>query len=241
MKATLTFILIYLYFFTVQSQISREALPHGVNSDGRLIGIFEDLKNKTKGNKIKTDKISGSPYFEESFKTAQIEYFGEILKENIYIRYNAYSDEMEMAKSESQTSSEDALIKNKKVTCTINGYTYKYLAYINANEQPAVGYVKELFKGNKFSLYVRETKEYKEGVKAKSSLERSFPARFIDRIEYFIALGDDSLKQTKLSKKQIVKALNSYEQEIKDFINLNKVKLRNSNDVIKLFNFLEEI
>ena len=241
MKASLTFIFILLCFFNAQSQVSREALPFGVNSDGRLISVFENLKNKTKGSKIKTDKISGSPYFEESFKTAQIAYFGEILKENIYIRYNAFSDEMEMAKSESQTSSEDALIKNKKVTCTINGYTYKYLAYINANEQPAVGYVKELFKGNKFSLYERETKEYKEGVKAKSSLERSFPARFIDRIEYFIALGDDSLKQTKLSKKQIVKALNSYEQEIKDFINLNKVKLRNSSDVIKLFNFLEEI
>jgi hypothetical protein len=216
-------------------------LPIGVNSDGRLIGVFENLKNKTKGSKIKTEEISGSPYFEESFKTAQIEYFGVILKDNIFIRYNAYSDEMEMAKSESQTSSEDALIKNKKVTCTLNGYTYRYLAFIKDDELPTVGYFKELFKGNKFSLYVRETKEYKEGVKAKSSLERSFPARFIDRIEYFIAVGDDSLKQTKLSKKQIVKALSSYEQEIKDFINLNKVKLRNLSDVIKLFNFLEEI
>ena len=157
------------------------------------------------------------------------------------IRDSAYSDEMEMAKSEIQTSSEDALIKNKKVACTLNGYTYRYLAFIKDNKLPAIGYFKELFKGNKFSLYVRETKEYKEGVKAKSSLEGSFPARFIDRIEYFIAEGDGSLKQTKLSKKQIVKALSSYEQEIKDFININKVKLRNSSDIIELFKFLEEI
>ena len=241
MKATLASIFILLCFFNVQSQVNREALPFGVNSDGRLISVFENLKNKTKGSKIKTDKISGSPYFDDSFKTAQIGYFGEILKENIYIRYNAFSDEMEMAKSESQTSSEDALIKNKKVTCIINGYTYKYLAYIKENQQPAVGYVKELFKGNKFSLYVRETKEYKEGVKAKSSLEGSFPPRFIDKTDYYIALGDGSLKQTKLSKKHIVNTLSSYEQEIKSFINLNKVKLKNSSDVIKLFNFLEEI
>ena len=148
---------------------------------------------------------------------------------------------MEMAKSESQTSSEDALIKNRKVTCTINGYTYKYLEYLNENEPPAVGYVKELFKGNKFSFYVRETKEYREGVEAKSSLERSFPARFIDKTEYFIAVGNGSLKKTKLSKKQIVNSLSSYKQEIKNFIYLNKVKLRDSSDVIKLFNFLEKI
>ena len=146
-----------------------------------------------------------------------------------------------MAKSESQTSTEDALIKNKKVTCIINGYTYKYLTFIKDGELSAVGYLKELFKGNKFSLYVRETKEYKEGVKAKSSLERSFPARFVDKTEYYIGIENGSLKHTKLSKKQIINTLSSYEQEIKSFINLNKVKLRNSLDVIKLLNFLEEI
>jgi len=241
MKLLLNFTSIFISFFNFFIQKNREGTPYGANSDGRLISVFENLKNKTKGSKIKTEEISGSPYFEESFKTAQIVYFGEILKENIYIRYNAYSDEMEIAKSESQTSSDDALIKNKKITCTLNGYSYKYLAYIKENEQPAVGYVKELFKGNKFSLYVREIKEYKEGVKAKSSLERSFPPRFIDKTDYYIALGDGSLKQTKLSKKHIVNTLSSYEQEIKDFINLNKVKLRNSGDLIKLFNFLEEI
>ena len=241
MKATLTFILIILCFFNAKSQVSREAIPYGVNSDGRLIGVFENLKNKTKGSKIKTNKISGSPYYNQNFKTAQIGYFGKILKNDIYIRYNAYSDEMEMAKSESQTSSEDALIKNRKVTCTINGYTYKYLEYLNENEPPAVGYVKELFKGNKFSFYVRETKEYREGVEAKSSLERSFPARFIDKTEYFIAVGNGSLKKTKLSKKQIINSLSSYKQEIKNFIYLNKVKLRDSSGVIKLFNFLEKI
>ena len=241
MKATLTFILIIFCFFNAKSQVSREAIPYGVNSDGRLIGVFENLKNKTKGSEIKINKISGSPYYNQNFKTAQIGYFGKILKNDIYIRYNAYSDEMEMAKSESQTSSEDALIKNRKVTCTINGYTYKYLEYLNENEPPAVGYVKELFKGNKFSFYVRETKEYREGVKAKSSLERSFPARFIDKTEYFIAVGNGSLKKTKLSKKQIVNSLSSYKQEIKNFIYLNKVKLRDSSDVIKLFNFLEKI
>ena len=112
----------------------------------------------------------------------------------------------------------DRLIKNRKVTCTINGYTYKYLEYLNENEPPAVGYVKELFKGNKFSFYVRETKEYREGVEAKSSLERSFPARFIDKTEYFIAVGNGSLKKTKLSKKQIINSLSSYKQEIKNFI-----------------------
>lgn len=241
MKLFLTFTSVLLYSFNVYSQVDRQALPYGVNSDGRLIDLFENIKNKTKGSKTKTEKISGSPYFDKNFKTAQIGYFGEILKDNIYIRYNAFSDEIEMAKSESQTSTEDALIKNKKVTCTINGYTYKYLAFIKDDELPAIGYVKELFKGNKFSLYVRETKEYKEGVKAKSSLERSFPARFVDKTEYYIAIENGSLKQTKLSKKQIINTLSSYEQEIKSFINLNKVKLRNSSDIIKLFNFLEEI
>jgi arsenate reductase-like glutaredoxin family protein len=50
-----------------------------------------------------------------------------------------------------------------------------------------------------------------------------------------------NLKQTKLSKKHIVNTLSSYEQEIKSFINSNKVKLKNPSDIIKLFSFLEDI
>ena len=45
MKATLASIFILLCFFNVQSQVNREALPFGVNSDGRLISVFENLKN----------------------------------------------------------------------------------------------------------------------------------------------------------------------------------------------------
>ena len=46
MKASLTFIFILLCFFNAQSQVSREALPFGVNSDGRLISVFEESQEQ---------------------------------------------------------------------------------------------------------------------------------------------------------------------------------------------------
>ena len=227
-------------FFSLHSQVSRDALPNGVLSDGRLIDMFENIKNRTKGGSPQIAKVSGSPYFDENFKTAQVDYFGEILKDNIYIRYNAFSDEMEIAKTKFQPSSEDVLIKNNKVACIIDGFTYKYLGYVRENKPPAVGYVKELFKGKIFSLYVRETKQYKEATIAKSSLERSFPPRFSDKIEYYISIENGSLNQIKLSKKRILSALKSYTEQIKSFIDINDVKLKNLDEFIALFQYLDK-
>ena len=75
---------------------------NGVQSDGRLIDIFENIKNRANSTTKATASIKGSPYFDEVFKTAQVEYFGTVLKDDIYLRYNAFSDEMEMSKTSSQ-------------------------------------------------------------------------------------------------------------------------------------------
>ena len=57
---------------------------NGVQSDGRLIDIFENIKNRANSATKATASIKGSPYFDEGFKTAQVEYFGTVLKDNIY-------------------------------------------------------------------------------------------------------------------------------------------------------------
>lgn len=214
---------------------------NGVQSDGRLIDIFENIKNRANSATKATASIKGSPYFDEGFKTAQVEYFGTVLKDNIYLRYNAFSDEMEMSKTSSQNSSEDILIKNNKVACVIEGQTYRYLGYINENQPPAVGYVKELFKGSVFAFYVRETKVYMEATTARTSLERSFPARFVDNIDYYYAVENGPLQEVKLSKKKILTALKPYTNDIRAFIDENDYKLKKLQEVVDLFTFLETL
>ena len=119
--------------------------------------MLENIKERNNSAIKDISSIKGSRYFYDIFKSSQVEYFVKTLKDNIYLRYNAFSDEMEMGKTANQNSSEEILIKNNKVACVIEGDTYRYLGYINENEAPAVGYVKELFKGAVFSFYIRQT------------------------------------------------------------------------------------
>ena len=241
MKYLMTTLCMFLSIFSLQAQASSGygVGANGVQSDGRLIDIFENIKNRANTNTKKINLIKGSPYFTDTFKSAQVEYFGKILKNNIFLRYNAFSDEIEMAKTSNQNSSDEILIKNNKVACVIDNDTYRYLAYINENQAPAVGYVKELFKGSVFSFYVRETKAYMEATTARTSLERSFPARFVDKTNYYYAIENGPLQQVKLSKKKILNSLKPYASKIKTFINNKDYKLKKTKEVVEMFVFLE--
>jgi hypothetical protein len=242
-RVYLVFTLFALSQFIVAQSTPAGKIPTGsmgIRSDGRLIEIFENIKNRTSKQTVSLSKIKGSPYFEENFKTAVVEYFGEILKDKTYLRHNAFSDEMEMVSNPELKESETILIKNNKVACVIDGNAYRYLGFINENEPPAVGYVIELYKGNKLSFYERKEKVYMEATEARTSLERSFPARFVDKKKYYIAIDNGSLRQVKLSKKKITAMLKPYSNEIKAFLTVSGAKLKNPDEIVELFNFIEK-
>ena len=92
------FYLIILLAINFSQLISSQSIgANGVRSDSRINDLFENLKNRVKKQNITSTKIKGSPYFNESFELAEIEYFGKILNDKIYLRYNALNDEMEMS------------------------------------------------------------------------------------------------------------------------------------------------
>lgn len=236
------YLLLLLFYVLNTNLLSAQAIgANGVQSDSRIIDLFEDIKNRVGKKTTSTQKIKGSPYFDETFKVAEVEYFGEILKDKIYLRLNAFSDEMEMATSPLMGSSENILIKNNKVSCIIDGDTYRYLGFIADNQPPAVGYLKELFKGRNFAFYERNSKVYMEATVARTSLERSFPARFIEKTEYYYSVNNGALNQLKLSRKKILTKLKPYSSSIKMFMNDNDTKLKSLQDVVALFNFLDQV
>ena len=235
--------LLIFSFFATNAQRNRgyDVGSNGVLSDSRLLDIFENIKNRVTTKTVNMNQIKGSPYFDESFKQGEIEYFGETLKENIFLRFNAFSDEMEMSPNPLAESTENILIKNNKVSCSIEGETYRYLGYIADNQPPAVGYLKELFKGNVLALYERKAKVYMEATQARTSLERSFPARFVDKTEYYYSINNGSLLQVKLSKKKLISVLKPYSASIKTFLENQDSKLKSLEEVIQLFSFLDQV
>ena len=90
-------------------------------------------------------------------------------------------------------------------------------------------------------LFIRETKAYMEATTARTSLERLFPTRFVDKINYYYAIENGPLLELKLSKKKILTSLKPFASEIKTFINDKYYKLKKSKEVVELFTFLETL
>ena len=232
-----TILLLLCNFSTLSSQGNSS---NGVQSDLRLVDLYENIKNKIGKKTYSNQKIKGTPYFEKTFKLAEVEYFGELIADKIYIRFNAYNDEMEIASSPLTKSSENILIKNNKVFCIIDGKTYRYLGFKEDNQPPAVGYLKELFKGKLFSFYERKFKVYMQATVARTSLERSFPARFVEKIQYYYSVNNGEINQIKLSKKNILNKLKPHSSSIKLFMEKNNSKLKSLKDVVEMFNFIDQ-
>lgn len=238
MKLYQHIILLLLCKFTTLSSQGNNS--NGVQSDLRLVDLYENIKNKIGKKTYSNQKIKGTPYFEKTFKLAEVEYFGELITDKIYIRFNAYNDEMEIASSPLTKSSENILIKNNKVFCIIDGKTYRYLGFKEDNQPPAVGYLKELFKGELFSFYERKFKVYMQATVARTSLERSFPARFVEKIQYYYSVNNGEINQIKLSKKNILNKLKPHSSSIKQFMEKNDSKLKSLKDVVEMFNFIDQ-
>ncbi len=234
-----------LYFIVFVSIIinhlnfSQSIGANGVRSDSRINDLFEDLKNRVKKQSITSINIKGSPYFNESFELAEIEYFGKILNDKVYLRYNAYNDEMEMSLNSSSTDSNNILIKNNKVSCVINNKKFKYLGFTPENSNPIIGYLSILYLGKSLTLYERKKKIYMQATKARTSLERSFPARYTDKIEYYFSINNGSIFEIKTNKKDVFRKLNSYGESIKKYLSFNKIKIRSKEDLLGLFRYLD--
>lgn len=184
-------------------------VPQGLawgQTDQAAIDFFTNLTSKPKKILTAAD-IQGTPYFTEEFKLAKVYYGGRFEDgKQIYIRHNAYSDELEMATSPYQYASEQILLKTKEVFCELDGITFKLLPYISKTSgNPEIGYLQTIFEGEHYNVYLNQTKVFMKQQPARTSLERSFPPRFVDSQIYYYSKDGETPKYLNTSKGNLKK------------------------------------
>lgn len=210
-------------------------------TDSRVQDAYTDLVNSVTRAIVKTD-IKGSPYFNEKFIDSKIKYFDKNLEEVFYLRYNAFSDEIEMSKNKFQNESVEIVQKNENIVCYIEDDIFLLKSYKNEIGNQKKGYLNIIFDGKKSKIYRSNRKIFMEATQARTSLERAFPARYIDEKSYYISSKNSSeINYLKVSKKSLLKLIDSKEKKVKKFISENKIKLKNEADLIKVFEFYESI
>jgi len=206
-------------------------------SDSRAMDAFRDLRNRVNRPTIPPENIRGSYYFEEDFKPGKVIYFGKELKEQIYLRHNGYTDEMEIWKGEpGQRNVEEILLKSAEVDCIIDGEYYKLLPYRSKlNNMPKIGYLIVLSDGPKYKLYLQRKKVFMEASEARTSLERSLPARFNDETNYYFSVGEATPVPLKKSKSAVAKIFKGQERAAKAYIKSSRNRLKTKEDLTAIF------
>ena len=187
-------------------------------------------------NLTSLDGIVGSPYRNPSFEPGIIYRNNDSVK--TYLRYNGLNDEIEISLSKDAYSSTNAIKKSEFISCKIINDFFVYKEYIDENKFKSKGYLIKVYGGEKYNLYVRDKKVFKEGEKAKNSLEHNKPPKFIDKQTIFIEYMSDLPKAVKLKYNKISEQLVDEDQ-----LKLNKLKkhYRKINTLEKLISLISSL
>ena len=224
-----------LLTFNLQSQGNNNATVTGSTQQALI-----DFGNRP-SRATQPLNIQGSHYFDKNFRTAKLEYFGKELNDTGYMRYNAFRDEIEMADTPSQTESDLVLIKSADVIPLINGERYEYLPHRLESGNAYMGYLIKVFNGERDKLFLKKKKTFMEAKIARTSLENSFPPRYVESTELYISSNGDTPVKLKQSKRSLINFFGEKSDKIKKFIKSERIKVSELNSIIKIFEFAENL
>lgn len=187
------------------------------------------------------DQIKGSPYFEELFQRGLVFYDHKLI-DTLFMRYNAYQDEIQVKKAQIQGEPFQALLKNSAVSCNLNHDEIEYLDFKDGKDKIQKSYFFVLVKGKKYDLYSRKQKKLRPGRKSSNSLARSIDPLFVDEIGYYVSTPENQfLVQLPERRKKI---LDLFESKDKDSVAMAIKQMRfnasNQDQIVEIFRNLNE-
>tara|TARA_R110002167_G_scaffold23464_11_gene83285 strand:+ start:3597 stop:4379 length:783 start_codon:yes stop_codon:yes gene_type:complete len=212
----------------------------GLGNNPQTMNLFSDMRLKLAkmGEEVKLglDDIDGTIYLDPEFQLGTLYYEGEAFKK-LDLRYDAYNDEFEV-KDSGTSGTVQALVKYSKLSCTLGGDQFLYTRYLDGDNNEAEGYLSVVYSGPLFTLYQRDYKLFKEGKPAKTSLGTSFPHRFVDETDYYMATENEDPVYLKTKKTVVSKAFGGERvDKINAFIKDRRIDLGQKEDLKSLFIF----
>ena len=203
------YLLFFYIFFTLNVAFSQTSFNYGqTNFDVvKKINVGDqNVSNVFRASNLSSLKgVVGSAYRNVIFEIGMIYRNKDSVK--TYLRYNGLNDEIEIALSKDATSTTNAVKKSESISCKINNDFFVYKEFIDENKFKSKGYLIRVYGGEKYNLYVRDKKVFKEGEKSKNSLESDRPPRFVDKQTIFIQYMSDLPKPTKLKYKKFSESI----------------------------------
>ena len=239
MRQCLTFIFIKFFIKISFSQASFNYGPTNFDVVKKINVGDQNTNNIFRASNLASlDGIIGSPYKNNFFQIGIIYRNNDSVK--TFLRYNGLNDEIEIALYEDASSSTNAVKKSESISCKIINDFFVYKEFIDENKYKNKGYLIKVYKGKKYNLYVRDKKVFKEGEKAKNSLEHDRPPRFIDKQTFFIQYMTYLPKAVRLKYNKISKLIAKEDQFKLAKLKYNFRKISSIDTLISLISSIDK-
>jgi len=218
----------------LMGQLMIEQGPSGSTRDGAL--IVYGLSGS--GNRLPYDKIKGSPFLWDEWKTATL-YNNSGKSFGIYqVKINLATHEVYYKDVKGQELADNGSI-SKVVFEETDLSGIKYMTYtndiaeINRNYDRSKKYAAELNNGD-YSLIKVTNRTVSQGDSLFGTLKRYF---FTDKYDYFLRVNKRIEKLKKLNEDEILQFL-PRSVELQQWMRTNKLKLQREEDAVKLIQYI---
>jgi len=246
MKNILTFLGLSLSALTISAQTTGQIANYsssgnaGYSSAGQLnsvLGPIQEAKTKLSFN---AEDFQGSPYTADIFLPTTM-YYGEENMGNLFYRYNAFNEEIEIKKTNSDSEGIRALARDKKISIVVGGNPMSFTTFIDKKGLTQNGYLTKLRDG-KYSFYKRTDVKFTEGQKAQNSFVPAIPARFSKFTEYYLEVeGRNRIDELELSNRKLLKLVEDDQKEaLKLYFKENNIKIKDEYGVFEALEFLNK-
>lgn len=233
---------------TMSAQTTGQLATYNSNrGDG---GVTDAMYNYTAGSIsekysekdiLADDNIQGSPYTSNSFSPTPLYYKDEKVG-NIFYRYNALNEEIEIMKANIEGETIRSLARDKELNIRPNGKKMSFKTFVTSKQRTTNGYLTELVNGTEYELYKRINVKFTEATASQNSFVKAIPARFTKFTEFYMQKkGVNRMDEVLPKKGKLLKLIDASKKEAaKQFFKENDINLKNEVDLIQVFEFLNK-
>jgi len=186
------------------------------------------------------NNVDGSPYANENFMPGSIYQGNELVYTNILLRYNIFSDEIEIKKAANiSEESYEALIKNTDTFVKILNSIYVFIPFEGSIENG--NYFSIVSEESNFDLFKKTKVKYTAPFYARTSYERDRSATFTQENTYYLVSKDGDFYELPNSKSKMIKVMAKKEQDIKSYLKNADLNLKDEQALIKLVKYYNSL
>jgi len=184
-------------------------------------------------NNYLPDDIIGTPYGDKVFYKGIVFENNKSTIKDLFFRYNAFEDNIEVKKKLSDPDSKIFILKkDSNILVKLNN---EYLMF----DENINGYYQILFIGNNYKLYKKLYKKYYKPKTAKSSFEKDILATYKDIPKYYLVDDENVLYEFPDSKNKKIKLFGNKKSEIGKYVKNNRLNINEEDILIKVVRYFD--